>query len=112
MKIFKRLIVFTILLITFLLWILFLRYELAGKLFNISEWGGYLLVVPLVGSIILVVNRQLTNKLIMGITLTAVLPVVLDKNFDITLFCLKISMIVAGALATNRVLSAGIFVRL
>ena len=97
---FIKYLILAILIIVFLLWVVFLRYALEDKFYNISEWGGYLLVIPLISSVMLALHKKLTNRIIIAILIGAMLPIMLSREFDIILLCQKTLMMIAGALVT------------
>ena len=96
----KKLLIVSGLSLFFLFWIFFLRSKLEGSFYNFSEWGGYLLVTPLVASLISLLKGTLTNKLILIISLGAMLSIILSTESEIIILCLKSFMILAGACIT------------
>ena len=103
MSIIKKASTFSLLMAIFLFWILYLRSELDGKFYFISEWAGYILVVPLAASIACLLNKQLSKKMLFFILLGAIVPLVLIKEFEVIVVCLKILMMAAGALLTLKI---------
>jgi len=107
MSILKKTSIFALLMALFLFWILYLRSELEGKFYYVSEWAGYLLVVPLAASITHLLNKQLSNRVLFFILLGAIVPLVLSTEFEIILFFQKIVMLAAGAFITTRLIKSG-----
>lgn len=95
----QKIIVF-VLSILMLLWLFWIRYALADSLFNLSDWGGYILCVPLVYGIAALFGASKTPKeslrLIVAITIGSMIPVFLANNLLHSFYLEKLAMILVG----------------
>lgn len=102
MKSRKIIIAFSFLLF-FLLWILYIRYQLDGKFFNISEWGGNFLIVPSVYSIWVLFNnsnRRYGLTIIFAIAIGALSQVFLSRDLETSFWMQKTAAVLISAALT------------
>lgn len=93
-----------ILSILMILWMFWIRYALGDALFNISEWGGYILCVPLVYSLATLFSVLKTStdnlRLITTISIGCVIPIFLANNLLHSFYLEKLAMILVGMILT------------
>lgn len=87
-----------------ILWMFWIRYALGDALFNISEWGGYILCVPLVYSLATLFSVLKTStdnlRLITTISIGCVIPIFLANNLLHSFYLEKLAMILVGMILT------------
>ena len=71
--------------------------------YNIGDWGGYVFVVPFGYSLFRIFTRKpnINNNIyILCITIGALIPILLDRNFLDSLYLQKMGMLFLGVMIT------------